>query len=317
MTYITGTLTDINPPATLYAAVDSALAAAGYVFVETVTISTRTHKIWKNPAANNATGKDWYLNVAYTTTGLGTFGFYVYEDYDSTLHQCIRPVLCQWSDGTLPDATYGSRFGSTKKSLEDTSLLTRPGTNTNMKVDQNLPTTSFAYWISISKDRVAWLTSINPNDIYYAGAYSPSSDYAAAAGAGLFPLVMIGVRGQGNTPGDYQPTGGLSRIYPYVGSVTGGSYGWSGIVSIVTHGNLGRLPRIPSETSVLLPKSGVPYYLWPYDSFKGGPWGKLIDVLCFPVDSALRGDTVTLTGITEPFILSTHTTNFSGGFRSN
>lgn len=182
MTYIASTMTSANPAADLYALIDPALSAAGYVFVDTVVIGARTHKMWRSPAGSNAQNLDWYLDVAYTTSGAGSVWFAPFEDFNPTTDLGVRG-LCMNTTSTI-EQTYYSRFGATGYALE-TNWATVSHANNRL----DLSTSSFGYWISITPNRVIGLTTISTTKLVYAGLYKPSDAFTAHAGASLFPLI--------------------------------------------------------------------------------------------------------------------------------
>lgn len=185
MTYISGTINNASSAAALYAAMSPALSSAGFTLVDTVVISTRTHKVWKSAASNNATGLDWYVDVAYQTVGSSNVWLSVYEDYDATNHLGIRGAIFN-ANFTL-DGTYYSRYGATGYSLESANwFFASQYASAGWGIQTSA--SSFGYWISISGDRIAAITSVNPTDVAYAGFIAPSAAHVASAGSALYPL---------------------------------------------------------------------------------------------------------------------------------
>lgn len=216
MTYITGTITDANPAAALYTALAPALTAAGYTLVDTVVISTRTHKVWKSAAANNTYALDWYLDIAYTTTGAGNLFVCPYEFYDPATDLAQRGP--QYVSSTTIEQTFFSQFGATAHTLEQASANVFAGANTLMAL--TCSTASFGYWISVTGNRVLLLGSNTPGVVVYAGFYTPVAAFAATGGAALFPLVLASVQ----EPGTATPAGTVTT----------------------TRAGVTRLPRLPT-----------------------------------------------------------------------
>jgi len=186
MTYITGTVTNANPGVTLYNLMATELTALGFTLTDTVVVSTRTHKIWLSAAAGNAIGKDWYLDVVYTTTGAGTLFLGVMEFFDPATDLAYRAA---YSGSRSSDATYYSPFGATGLALEGTwGYVATAAAHSNSNGNLDLPSSAFGYWITLTRDRVIVLLSSNPAHMLYAGAYAPSAGHAAAAGADVYPL---------------------------------------------------------------------------------------------------------------------------------
>lgn len=187
MTYITNSMTSANPAADLYTAMASALSTAGYTLVDTVVISTRTHKVWKSPAAGNSLGLDWYLDVAYTTTGAGSVWLGAFEYYDPATDLGYRGPYAATSTNP-PDATYFSRFGATGSALETT------WTHISDNVAQiQTQTTAYAYWMSITTDRVIAMSSVAPTAVKYCGFFDMYTPWANKISTDAFPLVTTSV----------------------------------------------------------------------------------------------------------------------------
>jgi len=289
MTYISGTITNANPAATLYAAVDTALSSAGYTLVDTVAISTRTHKVWKSPAASNAANLDWYLDVAYTTTGAGHIGFYPFEDYNATTHVAYRGMYGEQTSWT-PDATYYSRFGSTGSALE-TNWLPNGSGGGNAQIQTTLPTTAFGYWISITTSRVIAMYSTVPTSVYYTGLYTPSSLQTSNAAGSLFPLIGLRLDGTG-IGGNYNY--GMTRVPKIITTINGYMSAYAAAPYAVT------LPSIPGGiTTASGGYFASPIWLFTYSGFPNTIWGTLIDVKGAQTDATVtRADTVSIGGET-------------------
>lgn len=184
MTYSTGSLTSANPAADLYTALASALSTAGFTLVDTVVISTRTHKVWKSAAAGNSMTLDWYLDVAYTTTGAGDLWLGAFEGYDATTHLGLRGPYNHSNDGISAEATYYSRFGATASALE--TNWTHIGNNVARIITQ---TTAYAYWISATTDRVIIMSSVVPTSLFYCGFFDMYAPWATKISTLAYPLI--------------------------------------------------------------------------------------------------------------------------------
>jgi len=196
MTYIASSLTSANPAADLYTAMATALSTAGFTLVDTVVISTRTHKVWKSAAGSNAQGLDWYLDVAYTTTGNGSVWLGAFEDYNATTHVGTRGPYNNGNDTNNPESTFYSRFGAT------TSALETSWTHISNNVSQiQVQTSAFAYWISITTDRVIAMTSVAPTSVMYCGFFEMYTPWANKIGALAYPLVSCTVNSPNSRTG--------------------------------------------------------------------------------------------------------------------
>lgn len=285
MSYHAGTINDANPGAALYAVLAVDLAAAGFTLVDTVVISTRTHKIWKSPAGSNAAGLDWYLDVHYTTTGAATLRFTVFEYFDPATDLGYRGPYGAAS--TVIDATTYSRFGATGSALETNWL-------TNMATVTLAGSTTIGYWFSATPDRVMLMTDNNAQYVLYAGLFEPTAEHASYSGGALFPLIVTMVAPTGQA---VAPTGcSLTRIPKRAnGSISWNSHVYidsatmlfllGGQVGVAASGatNLTKLAPLPilqgSSGGVVATSDFV---------------GVLYDVgIAFVTASAVRGDTIT------------------------
>lgn len=341
MTYITNSLTSANPAADLYTAMAAALSSAGFTLVDTVVISTRTHKVWKCAAANNAHGLDWYLDVAYTTTGAGHIWLGMFEDYNATTHVGYRGIYNSTADTNNAEATYYSRYGATGYALE-TNWTT---VTNNVSVIQT-QISNFAYWISITGDRVIAMTSVRPTDVIYVGMFDPYTPWANKIGGLLFPLIACTINSPSSEGGseisyvsamNLPPTVGssadpasLTRHPPITSLLQSAAYRYNN-VNIYTAYNPG-----PNSTTSRPQGSGYggangfvdtltnDYY----DIPRGGKlivavtWadrynvtiGTLKDILLFAAQAVTRGDTVTITG--SDWVLSGQNSNRVFGFKA-
>ena len=286
MAYATGSLTDANSSQALYNVLAGLLTTANYTLVDTVVISTRTHKVWKSAAANNSMNLDWYLDVAYTTTGVGPVHLTPFEYFDPATDLGYRGSYST-NDPTI-ETTYGSRYGGTGYALETNWFGAQSG------VGILTSASAFGYWLSVTGDRVIALSSLAPTLLRYAGFYVPKNEYASLAGGKLFPLVKaefstaIGAETQGVV--------GLTRTPP----ATSLPAGWSRIVNVrpeISYAELKAVSPTIGQTNIVgdvssasrLMIGGVSNY------YTGMLWGWLKDVVVVPVlSSVVRGDTMTI-----------------------
>jgi hypothetical protein len=201
MTYINGTI-NTGQDADLYNAMATALATNGYSLVDTQVISTRTHKVWKNPAANNSSGQDWFLDIAYSTTGQAGLYIHPFEAYDAVNHLGIRGVITGGTSFT-PESTYYSRYGTTGFALETNWLQTSDGIQ--------LPTSasSYGYMLSIDTERISGFTTASTSAICYVGLITLSLRSATAAGTAALPLVVNTTAGYRQTRHPKRTTAGV------------------------------------------------------------------------------------------------------------
>lgn len=219
MTFDTNSMTSANPAADLYTALASALSTAGFTLVDTVTISTRTHKVWKSAAAGNSMGLDWYLDVAYTTTGAGSVWLGAFEDYVAGTDTGYRGPYNAAGSST-PDATYFSRYGATGSALE--TNWTHISNNCGQVQTQ---TTAYAYWMSVTTDRVIMMTSVAPLNLTYCGFFDMYTPWANKIASAAYPLITALIsspaiinQGQHSAPSG-SPQAALTRIPPVAASV--------------------------------------------------------------------------------------------------
>lgn len=224
MTYATGTVNNVNPGPTLYAALETHLLLAGFTVVDTVVISTRTHKVLKSAAADNTYGKDWYLDISYPTTGTtGGMLMAPFEDYTAASDLGIRGPYSA-ANSTI-ESTYYSRFGATGSALETNWANTTVYTG----VDNPLSTSSTGWWLSATTDRVIFMSTAAAGELHYVGFFEPTADHTTAAGSALYPLIVAHF----STAADIPASGtnanfkaGLTRVPP-MASIT-----WSNHVII-------------------------------------------------------------------------------------
>lgn len=211
MTYISGSMTNSDAPATLAGLMHTALLNAGFTLVDTVVIGTRTHKVYKSAAANNTEGIDWYLDLAYTTSGAGSIWLGAFETYDAVAHTA---GLGPYSNiESTVDAAEFSRYGTTKYALETNwTHITR-----NLAQIETA-SSAFAYWISITPTRVIALTSVNATKVVYCGQFAPYAPWKAKVAEvtpGKWnPLITCNISNPAVENTSTMGSGSLTRIPP-------------------------------------------------------------------------------------------------------
>lgn len=306
MTYISSTITDSNSPSVMCTAVEAALTTEGYTLTDTVVISTRTHRVWKNPAANNISGQDWYIDIAYTTTGVGTFGIYLMEGYNATTDLATRMAYNTTYASAFTAGNLWSPYGATGYSLENSNWPIRAGATGSYTATREvtLPATSFGYWISVTPKRIAMMFSVAPTYIYYSGLYEPSPEHLATVTTSSFPLVSAAVSG---SPTNYDAA--FTR-YP---KITGGFGAASSTICEMKIGNLFSVFNSPSVPGGLTEASSRFALRIPLTSSTGTNvrWGWLYDLAAVQADvTVTRGDTLT-DGSSNVWVLSTRVTSTS------
>lgn len=323
MTYISGNITSANPAADLYAQIDTALSSAGFTFVDTVVITTRTHKIWKSNAANNTANVDWYLDVTYTTTGTGSIWLGIFEDYNATTDIGYRGIV--WDTTTTVEQTYFSKYGATGYALETNWT---GATNTFNQID--LSTAAFGYWISITQNRIIAMTSLSATKLVYCGVWEPNTAHSTYAGAQVFPLIVGSLDTYlSSAAGTAATNAGVTRAprAPSISRWTRAGVFWSGH-SIANHPDggygaigagdvspfLGAIQPRGKYIYVLLNQSAANSFSsdnaqYALNANAPANVGRAKDVLSFLAAATVtRGDTVTING--ETWILTSKATSY-------
>lgn len=326
MTYISNSLTDSNAPATLYAAMATALSSAGFTLVDTQVISTRTHKVWKSAAANNSQGIDWYLDVAYTTTGAGSIWLGAFEGYTSP-NGLRGPYNA--SDTTAAESTFYTRFGSTASALETN------WTHISNNIAQiSAPATAFAYFISITGDRVIAMTSVTATSVAYCGLFDMYTPWSNKIGGLAFPLITCTVStptAVGTTLHAIIGQTAVNRQPPVAKAV---GVQWSSFFNVLAAWNAPNtstsasggqgigspVGQVDTGTSLYLegPRGGRLQIALNWSTAgsdgSGTPVGYLKDLAVFAASGTTRGDTVTISSVT--WVLGTSSANRCYGFKA-
>lgn len=297
MTYLVGTITDSNPGPALHAVVDPALISNGYVLVDTQTISTRTHKTYKNPAANNPSGFDWFIDFAYTTTGAGTYGSYIFEDYIPATHLAYRGCYAYYYNPDYIETTYYSHHGTNGYTLESASLGCFAGNTSGNYVnrDMNTTTTGFGYWASVTPARVIMINTNQPTAFAYTGVHTPDAGWVANVGSPLaFPTLSIWTGPQG---------GGGAVMTTRVPKMTGTFY-WNNVLGI-NYNPLSWPYLSGGSAAVTSTRKASPVYV----TMNTYRVGTAIDLAIMATDTVVRGDTISIGG--APYVFTTSNGNLS------
>lgn len=184
MAFNSGPINVALPGATLYSALETMLLSVGYVLVDTVTIGSTVHKVLFSAAAGNSAGKDWYIDISYSTSAVGILLMSPFENYNSTTHVGTNGPTT--SASTIVDQTSWTRYGSTPSALETNWQNTQSWSGQGA-----ILSTSFTYFANVTRDGVALMTTADPTFLSYAGFYTPTAQHASASGAALFPLIRV------------------------------------------------------------------------------------------------------------------------------
>jgi hypothetical protein len=299
MAFISGSVNDLNPGAVLAAALHTKMLEVGFTLVDTVIIGANTHKVYEMLAAGNPLGYKWYCDIGYQTTGgPANFAISAFEDYSVAAHTGIRGPFSSPGSAALTESVYHTRFGAANHALE-TNWAPRIAYGLGLA----LTTAAFGYWASITPSRVAFCTTINVTDVYYAGLYTPTPEYAVMAGAKLYPLLAGTFNGgvaanQDGTAYYGSQAFGLTRCPPYYDAGlnnTAKLHAQSRALPIAAG-----WPNFPSGSTV-----GPGGYkaarlrIRPQDpNAMGAAYGDLIGVWLAPTTGIIRGDTAKVDGVT-------------------
>lgn len=296
MAFITGSVTNANPGPTLYALIETAALGIGWTLDDTVVIGSNTHKVLKSAAAGNTYGLDWYLDINYPTTGItGGMRFAPFEGYTAASDVGLRGPY-QASNTTI-DATTYSRFGASTSALETNWA----NTASFSALSATLSTSAFTYWISVTRDRIIVMTSLQATAIFYTGFFTPTALHTSHAGASLFPLVMARVSpNTGATTDTSSSTTTMS--FTRVPKATSINWGGSGIVvgaaSTVGWGLAGVVGTGVSEYTGLTQIIQLPVVMGTNQINTGAGYAHVgyLNGLAegFTVGTAVRGDTITV-----------------------
>ena len=149
---------DANCAQTFMATLDTALLAAGYVFVEEVGTGD-VARVYRSPAGLNVSGYDWFLFVRRTAANSTTVSFTISEQYNSSTHLVFYYATSLTGRIPVADGSFSDPAG--KSPVAASTFKYRTIT---------VSTSSFAYYISATPNRLA------------VGTRVVTSNYAAYAG---------------------------------------------------------------------------------------------------------------------------------------
>lgn len=210
MTYAQDTITDVNAANVFVSVLDGLLTGAGWTTVETLTPSGNfRNRIYKSSGASNICGYDWYVAISWTVVGTENYvRVLAAESYDPGTHTLAGICGAQLGQG-------GPTSNHSYKSTQPTTGYTSPSTlnmatatitTTQWQISawegesqwnsyapgfQTLiPSSSFAYWMSVTLDHVAAWTTVASNVQHAAfSTLSLDTDYAASALFSHTPIV--------------------------------------------------------------------------------------------------------------------------------
>jgi hypothetical protein len=298
MTFITSSITNANPGPTLYTAIETAALALGFTLDDTVVIGGNTHKLLKSAAAGNTYGLDWWLDINYPTTGTtGGIRFAPFEGYTAATDVGLRGPYS--ANASTIDATTYSRFGATTSALETNWA----NSASFSALSTALTTSAFAYYVSITRDRIIVGLSNVPGSLAYAGFFTPSSAHSTNAGAALFPLVMA-VLASSNAGASSNTTAGsvtaaFTRI-PKASSINWGTHARIPINDLASAGVVsGQIGTAASEFTGQSTLQPIPLIMGSATAATTTPLASGVGVLDgvqagFVSATAARGDTVTI-----------------------
>lgn len=291
MTYASGTITDANPGPAFVAVIEAALTANGWTLEDTNVISTSTYRTWKNPAANNVTGKDYFISLRYTTTGAGSYGHYVHETWDPTSN--LGQGFVTGYTGTQSITAPNHRLLDTAVALDSSFITGTPAIS--------LPSSSFGYWVSATANRLILLVSSDPTNVYYVGNYVPDQNFVDAAGAAMLPLIRARVP-------EANATNNITRLPQFVGSSAPSSLVDTVAASTMT-GNF-PTPSIPAGDLSIGVRRGIRV---PIRALNRNVLGYIPDLLLFRCSTTVaRGDTIAIDGVN--WVMSTYSDGGSHSF---
>jgi hypothetical protein len=290
-TYATGTINDASTYGiSLYNAIAAALTAEGWTLVDTIVISTRTHKVWRNDSTRSALGKTWYLALSYLTSGASNVSIRPFEDFDTGGDLGIRG--CAYVSATTIESTYFSRFGATGYALDSANWLSA----TSSLCELQAVGSSFTYWIVVDADHIKGISSTSPTFFRYVGLLEPTLDHADYAGAALLPLALVS-----------NLSGNDANFYTYLTRaprMTAMLANWNTGINAYLRPHEGAAGVLNGSVSPLINKRRGSC-LWVQPSATEAAFGRAKDVAVFRSAAGVTaGDRVTIDG--ETWVLSSH-----------
>lgn len=167
MTYASATITgSATGPADLRTVIENLMTSQGnWEFVEAYTATTFNVRVWRNKAAGNTWGQNWYLAMITNTAVANNLIFKVFEDYTTGTKLGYRGA----TGNSVLDVASGSGYGNTGYAPENTNW------NNNCLV--LCPSSSFTYRVRVTANGVFAVTS-SGLDFIYCGLFNPIWSHA-------------------------------------------------------------------------------------------------------------------------------------------
>lgn len=172
-----GSATTAGLPAELRTAIENQLSANGWVLVENYvdTASPANNlDVWRNPAANNSSGRDFYLHLSYKTGGTVLY-VDVSEAYNTGTHQMSQGMpIPSSSTGHVADASgCATDVNNIQPGTGTGSILSAQSTSGQVPLSGALGAN---YVLSITKDRlVTWAAGSTNAWTGYFGLLEPGN----------------------------------------------------------------------------------------------------------------------------------------------
>lgn len=207
MAYAQATLTSANAASDLATVLDGLFTTAGWATVETLTPSGNyRNRIYKSPAASNLCGYDWYAVMCWTTLGTENYvEVWAAQAYDTGTKILSGILGADFSETPNPSyiranqPTTGyfseSTFDLSSKTVSSSksSIQVRVGTtpqNLSPGFQTLVPSSAFAYWMSVTLDHIGLFTSVatNAQNAVYS-TLKVAADYVASTLYNPAPIV--------------------------------------------------------------------------------------------------------------------------------
>lgn len=180
MAYAQDTLTSANAANDFVGVLDGLLTTAGWETVETLTPSGNfRNRVYKSPGTSNLCGYDWYLAVCWTTIGtenyVRVFGFESWNTGTkiasgisggfSSSSSFTDTVTSQPTTGYTTPSTINLGTLAVTTSVTAISVASSGTTSNqfNFGWQTLVPSSAFAYWMSVTLDHVGLWTTVATN----------------------------------------------------------------------------------------------------------------------------------------------------------
>lgn len=209
MAYAQGTMTSPNASNDIRTIVDGLLISAGWTLVETLTPSgVYRNSVYKSPGASNLCGYDWYIMLAWQTTGTEQVTSIVAGiSYNSTTHVLSQLLGSQMGISSTGNGIVADDSGLYAKSQTinaSTLVANTSGISINYQNAANsnvfssapgiqtlLPSSAFAYWISITLDHIFMFTTVSSGKHTDGIISSLALDAGFVADTNYFPYPLV------------------------------------------------------------------------------------------------------------------------------